>query len=376
MKPKLLCILHYTPPAHGASKVGDYIKASKKLEETFECKFIKIKSSNVISDGGKINLIKFYYVILLYFKVLWNLVFFRPDKIYFTASIKKIAFYRDLLVSTLWKSYGLFKEVEVFYHYHTKGINNFVSSSDRNLKLVRFFLNNVNLILLSPMLEKDFAKVKTYKSIKFLPNGVEDPFIDNNFNQMIQNKFHKPIEMLNILYLSNMIKEKGYFKVLELSNKTKENNIHFHFAGGWKNSEDKKEFFDYIQQNDLENKVTFHGFVNGDEKQKLFEKSHFFTFPSRFQNEAFPLSILESLSYGVPAIASDEGSIPYILNDKCGIILNDLGKLLPDTLLDASTKFLNIETSMSCRDRFLKNFTLNLFEDNLIKILNNQLGTK
>jgi len=117
VKPKLLCILHYTPPAHGASKVGDYIKASKKLEETFECKFIKIKSSNVINDGGKINLIKFYYVILLYFKVLWNLVFFRPDKIYFTASIKKVAFYRDLLVSTLWKSYRLVKDVDIFYHY-------------------------------------------------------------------------------------------------------------------------------------------------------------------------------------------------------------------------------------------------------------------
>ena len=44
-KQKLLCILHYSPPAHGASKVGDFIKSSEKLKDEFHCKFIKIKSS-------------------------------------------------------------------------------------------------------------------------------------------------------------------------------------------------------------------------------------------------------------------------------------------------------------------------------------------
>ena len=33
MKPKLLCILHRSPPAHGAAKVGDFIASSKKLNE-------------------------------------------------------------------------------------------------------------------------------------------------------------------------------------------------------------------------------------------------------------------------------------------------------------------------------------------------------
>lgn len=28
-KTKLLCILHYSPTAHGASKVGDFIKSSE-----------------------------------------------------------------------------------------------------------------------------------------------------------------------------------------------------------------------------------------------------------------------------------------------------------------------------------------------------------
>ena len=39
MKPKLLCILHRAPPAHGAAKVGDFIASSKKLNKHFDCRF-------------------------------------------------------------------------------------------------------------------------------------------------------------------------------------------------------------------------------------------------------------------------------------------------------------------------------------------------
>ena len=367
-KPKLLCILHRTPPAHGASKVGDFIEASKKLKENFDCHFITIKSSDAIGDIGKVNFKKFYLVAELYVKVFWTLLTFRPQKLYFTASIKSVALYRDLLVSTLWRAYKLFKPIDVYYHYHTKGVDEFVSGSERNLKLTRFFVKDVNLVLLSPMLEKDFEQVQTFKKVFYLPNGVEDTLEDVYFSKLIETKYkqQKPLE---ILYLSNMIKSKGYFNVLELANKTKDQSIHYHFAGGWQDPEDEKEFFEYIEQNKLEGTVTFYGFVNGNEKQKLFEKAHFFTFPTRYENEAFPLSILEALSYGVPVIATDEGSIPYILDEESGIVLNDVDKL-SEALEQAKEKLLNKETAKYCRQRYLNNFSLGQFEDNLIKTLN------
>ena len=173
-KSKLLCILHRSPPTHGAAKVGDFIASSKVLQEKFDCRFITIRSSDAISDIGKVNFKKIYLVLELYIKVLYALMSFRPDSIYFTASIRSVAFYRDLLLATLWKSYKLLKPVEVYYHYHTKGIDEFVSLSPRNLVLTRFFLRHINLVLLSPMLEDDFAQVQTYKKVFFLPNGVEN----------------------------------------------------------------------------------------------------------------------------------------------------------------------------------------------------------
>jgi len=357
-KIKLLSILHRSPPAHGASKVGDFISSSQNINEEFDCYYITIKSSDTISDIGKISIKKIYLVIELYIKILWALISFRPNKIYFTASISGVAFYRDLVVSSLWKIYRLFKNVDIYYHYHTKGINNFVSSSERNLKLTSFFIKNVNLILLSPILFSDFNKIKSFNKVYYLPNGVEN--ILNNIEFVKKDR-------VDILYLSNMIKSKGYFSVLELANKTKDREIYYHFAGGWQDDDDKEEFFRYLEENDLSKKVVFYGFINGKEKSDLFKKSDIFMFPTRYKNEAFPLTILEALSYGIPIISTDEGSIPYILDNKSGIILNNLDNL-ENALNQAVNTLLNRETSIYCRDRYLNHFTLRKFEKNFLNI--------
>ena len=109
--------------------------------------------------------------------------------------------------------------------------------------------------------------------------------------------------------------------------------------------------------------------MNGKKKQELFKKANLFIFPTRYKNEAFPLSILEALSYGVPVIATDEGSIPYILDEKSGIILNDV-KYFVQALESAKDTLINQETAKYCRKSYLDNFTLDKFEDNLINTLN------
>lgn len=368
MKPKLLCILHRSPPAHGAAKVGDFIASSNKLKESFDCRFITIRSSETIGDIGKINIKKFWYATELFFQTLWMLLVFRPDKIYFTASVKSVAFYRDLLLSIVWKTYKLFKPTQVYYHYHTKGVDEFVSISEQNLTLTRFFLSDVNLILLSSLLEKDFEKIQTYKKIYFLPNGVEDSMQGGGFKTYVTSKY-TDVVIIEALYLAHMMKEKGYWEVLELAKQTKGQKIHYHFAGSWKDDESETEFFEYVKSHELEKQVTYHGFISGEEKSSLFKRVYLLLYPSK--NDAFPLTLLESLSYGVPVIATNEGSIPYILDGKSGIVLDDVNKLL-GTLEESKEKFLNVETAQYCRERYLNYFTVEQFEQNLITILKEQ----
>lgn len=362
-KTKLLCILHYAPPAHGASKVGDFIKSSEKLNKKFNCRFIKIKSSDTIGDIGKVNFKKIYFVVELFFKILFTILAFRPNKIYFTASVRGIAFYRDLILCNIWKVYKLFKPCEVFYHYHTKGVKEFVKNP-RNVKLTSYFLKDITLILLSPILKADIEDIKSYKKVLYLPNGVEDNFTNKSFETYILNKkFDKKI---NILYLAHMMRDKGCFEAAELANKYKNKNIHFHFAGGWQNKEDEKEFLNFIKTNRLENSITLHGFVSGEKKKELFKSSHVLLYPSK--NDAFPLTLLEAFSYGLPVLSTNEGSIPFILDEKSGIYIDELSKL--DSAFENMRKdYINLDTAYYCRKRYLENFSLEQFEENLLKVL-------
>jgi len=365
MKPKLLCVLHRSPPAHGAAKVGDFISENKKLAEVYECKFITIKSSDTIGDIGKVNFKKLYLVVELYIKVLFALIAFRPDKIYYTASVSNAAFYRDLLISTLWKIYEKIKTVDIYYHYHTKGIDKFVSLSSINLKLTNFFLKNVNIVLLSPLLQKDIKQITTYKTILYLPNGVEDKIQNKDFTEYVESKYND-LTTVQILYLAHMMKDKGYWEVLEMIQATSLSNIHYHFAGSWQNKANEKEFFDFIKQYNLEEQITYHGFVSGKEKDKLFKNIHILIYPSK--NDAFPLTLLESLSYGVPILATNEGSIPYIIDKKSGIVISNLEDL-SNAFKNMLSDFINKKVAKYCRQRYLKNFSLEEFENTLIEIL-------
>lgn len=364
MKSKLLCILHRSPPRHGAAKVGDFIGDSINLQKEYECKFITIKSSDTLSDIGKINLKKIYLVLELYVRVFFALVSFRPKKIYYTSSVNGAAFYRDVFISTLWKIYATIAKIDVFHHYHTKGIDKFISKSKLNFMLTNFFLKDANLVLLSPLLKKDFDKIKTYKKVLYLPNGIENHLSDIEFESYISEKDFGDI---HILYLSNMIKSKGYFAVLELAKKIKNKKYIFHFAGGWQNREDEAEFFNFIEINHLKDMVVFHGFVDGVKKDKLFKQASIFIFPTKYENEAFPLSILEAFSYGIPAVSTNEGSIPSIIDEKSGLVVEDLD-FLSEAVDDALGMFANINTARYCRKRYLDNFSLEIFEKRLVKI--------
>ena len=364
-KNKVLFVLHQSPPPHGAAKVGDFIASSNKIKNYYQARFVKIESSERVEDIGKYSLKKIFLALSLFCKVLYVLVTFRPEKIYFTASISSVAFYRDLFISSLWKVYRLFKKADVYYHYHTKGIDEFVSSSKINLILTRFFIRNINLILLSNLLSDDFKKVKTYKKIFYLPNGIEDLIDDDLFKKSIDFKYRN-MNSINVLYLSHMTTNKGYKSVLDLALKTKKDNIHYNFAGEWGSKEDKDFFSGFIDKNSLNDKVTYHGFVSGNEKSALFNRSHILAYPSK--NDAFPLTILESLSHGVPIISSNEGSISFILDNKCGLVIKEIHNF-PDIFDEYKKELVNKETALYCREKFHRDFTLDIFQNNLTNIL-------
>ena len=116
--------------------------------------------------------------------------------------------------------------------------------------------------------------------------------------------------------------------------------------------------------------MSYHGFVSGDQKKELFKTSHLFVFPTSYNREIFPLSLLEALSYGLPILTYDTGAIKEVMTDQVGIISSN-HKIYKDFEI-LKEKYLNTNTYVECRQRFLNNYTETIFVDNLISELKRQ----
>ena len=367
---RLLLILHYSPPIHGASKVGDIILNSKEISANFNTKFIKIKSSEGLETIGKFGVGKIFKSIALFFNVFFQLLSHRPQKVYFTVSPFGFAFYRDLIISIPIKCYCLFKQCDVFYHYHASGIKEFTSSSKNNLRATNFFMKGVNIILISKLMTSELSLVKSYKQVVYLNNGVENELDDKEFIQVMKNRENS--NSINVLYLSNMILEKGYDTVLGLAKSIKKlnrKNIKFNFAGGWSSKKDELFFRKFVKDNQLEDIVFYHGLVTGTKKKNLFVDAHMFIFPSRYKKEVFPLSVLESLSYGIPVLAFNAGAISEIIDQNIGLITNI--DSISNDFNTFESHYLSEIKYLACRKAYLDKFTINVFEKNLVSILKN-----
>ena len=125
--------------------------------------------------------------------------------------------------------------------------------------------------------------------------------------------------------------------------------------------------------------VFAHGAKYGSEKDSFFERADVFVFPTYYHNECFPLVILEAMQQGLACISTREGGIPdIIIDDVTGFLIDKKDeKALTDKLIYL-IEHPDLCTAMgkAGKERFLKEFTLESFEERLVTILNDCISKK
>ena len=363
MKKRILFIIHYPPPVHGSSVIGLQIKENNLINDKFDCRYVNLGTSTSIDEIGKRGFAKLFRLIIIWCNVLSALIKFKPDLCCFAITAKGSGFYKDSLIASLIKIYG----VKLVYHFHNKGV------SGRQDKLIdkliyKFVFKNSYAILLSRLLYPDVQKFFPLERVCYCPNGIPD---------LIGNK-SKPLKsegkIIQILFLSNLIESKGVFVLLDACSLLHQKQISFRcvFVGNIGDIS-KEQFALRVNKLHLNTHVTYIGLKTGTEKSVVFENSDIFAFPTYYHNETFGIVNIEAMQYSLPIVSTFEGGIPDVVtNGKTGFLIpqRDPQALAEKLELLILNPELRTQMGVAGRRKYESAYTLEHFEKRFIDILN------
>ena len=375
----ILFIMHMPPPVHGASMVGKYIHDSKLVNETFNCHYINLTTADTLADIGKIGLRKVKSFVKLLNSIEKEIKRLCPDTVYITPNSAGGAFYKDFVVVEIVKramrTCGR-KDGNIVLHFHNKGVS---TRQERWLddKLYTRFFKGVNVMLLAESLYGDISKYVERNNVVICGNGIPDYSTEDIVP--IKESYEK--ELPHLLFLSNMMTTKGVWELLDALYilKRKGRNFVCDFVGGWKDIHEE-EFCARVSEYGLSDCVYAHGAKYGMDKEEFFKRADIFVLPS--YTEAFPLTVLEAMQYGLAVVASNVGGISGQVSDGLtGYLIGGTESILtldykpnPQELSDAIEKLLN--DMDRCRTmgqeglkRYKQEFTLQRFEERFCKCL-------
>lgn len=158
--------------------------------------------------------------------------------------------------------------------------------------------------------------VDFYKSIGFECSCVENVIAE----PVLRDVSHDG--MLHMLYLGLIIERKGIYDLLDVLHEHKSEftgKLVLHIGGNGEVDKLNK----MIAAKELQDIVTFEGWVDGEKKVELLNLCDVFILPSYV--EGLPLSILEAMAYNMAIISTNVGGIPSLVNDKSNGFLFEPG---------------------------------------------------
>lgn len=207
----------------------------------------------------------------------------------------KGSFFRKYYVTKLCKR----NNKKVIIHLHGSEFKDFYNNGDKKRKSqIRelFTIADVSVVLGEDW--KQFIKeIAPNSNVIVVNNAIALPDIGEK----------KPNENLTFLFLGALIKRKGVIDLLTAVQTIKKEgitNFKVLIAGS---GEEENTLKNYVEENNLGDCVEFLGWINNTQKPGILKKSDVLVLPS--YNEGLPIAILEAMSYGLPILSTNVGSI-------------------------------------------------------------------
>ena len=354
---KILLIGPFPNPISGVSISNKKVRELLIGENKYSVGSINTSYPEFDEELGKFSFKKVFFYLKLNIQIFKILKF---DKVYITPGqtffgVLKYALF--ILFSSTFKK-------ELIIHVHgnhlgiefrlLKGVKKFIfrfliSMFDKGIVLSKSLVSN-----LTPFLSKKF--------IFILPNFAEEKLYAEDVEVCSKE--------LRIIYISNLMSEKGIFFLLDSLLELKKQNIPYkaRIAGDI----DKKFEKDILRRlKELPN-VTYLNIVKGLEKKKVLDWGNIFILPTFYKMEGQPISILEAMASKNLIITTEYAGIPDIIKNGVNgfFVAKQSSTSITKRLLYLSENK-DVITDIANRNKtyFLSNFSVDKFKDRFLEIL-------
>jgi glycosyltransferase involved in cell wall biosynthesis len=270
-------------------------------KEIFEC-FNFIRSTTTLGS----NKLKNFFVLLKAIGLYIRYCFSSVIKIIHIHTASNIDFFRNSMFVIIGKIFkkkiilhihgGMFRQ---FYLKYPKYITKIIKKCDYIITPSNYLANIVKML---------------HNDVIVLPNMIDQPLFEKK-KANDNNKLH-------IIFLGTLNDNKGIFDILSVFGEEIDylkDKVELYIGGRG----DVYRLENMINQLELSNFVVYHGWLNKIEKHKLLSQADILIQPSLA--EAFGISILEGMSYGLPIIATNVGGIPELVQNNINGFLIEPG---------------------------------------------------
>jgi glycosyltransferase involved in cell wall biosynthesis len=176
---------------------------------------------------------------------------------------------------------------------------------------------------------------------------------------MLSVPLQRPLRPLRVLFVGWLSEAKGIYELLRVALLVRDRvpQVQFDVLGVARSEEQAIEVRTFVESHHLTDMVQLRGLQTGASKRQAFASAHVLFAPTH--QDAFPVTVLEAMSAGLPVLATGVGGLPSMLEEGVGARFTSVGDVqamathLVELLLDSDAR---LRMGAANRERFVERY--------------------
>jgi glycosyltransferase involved in cell wall biosynthesis len=349
-------VISQVPPPHHGSTVMTQVFLETLSDLRLDGILVDRRFSTSVASVGRFSFRKVGAGFDLFRRVVRAARTERPSRAVLFMTNRPASFLVDVVIAELLRVF----RVPVVGYIHTQGFEALAARGRIWQALVARLLGGAQtLVCLSPILEQDVRRLAPGTALVSIGNTPLDTPRDNSRELNAE---------LRVVFLSNLIPEKGVDEFLDLARSFNRMGPDAEFIAAGAPAHACQ--LDELRQSAPEN-ARIMGPADTEQKWDLLSNSDLIVFPSRYPFEAQPLVLVEAMAMGLPCVAYGIGGIPDLITAESGIVVKpgDRPALRNAVNLLLSDDTLRRKMGESARARYESHFSRDAYRNSWASVV-------